>query len=495
MAVVALAPAPQPRKLRIGVYADHALQPRWVVEAFAAVARSECAEIVAMAVEDRAPPRMPWWLRADVFSSDYWELVDLPANVPHANPAQPNLDVAFALGAFDDTKLDGTARLGVWRFQLDGAGEVAAGEPLTGASLTARLAAGEPARVAYESWGRTDPLSVARNRDALAHKAAEFALRALREAQRSGRPWLEQRRRAPQSDGNPFPSLIALGGRILRRGFEKALALEQWSLAFRFGGNGFTGELEGFTRIVPPAGHDWLDPFALEKNGRYYVFFEDRLRASGKGRIAMLELERGGRWSAPVSVLEREYSISHPFLLEQDGNLYLVPESEQNRTVEVYRCVDFPQRWQLERTLLDGVRLVDATFYRGPDRWWMFANGAAGDSRVFDDELSLFHAPRFLGDWAPHRRNPVKSDARSSRPAGALYWRNGALYRPAQVCAPRHGAGLALNRVLRLTPEWYAERQVERLLPGSDSWLLGLHTVNRAGDLTVVGALTRRRRI
>jgi hypothetical protein len=49
--------------------------------------------------------------------------------------------------------------------------------------------------------------------------------------------------------------------------------------------------------------------------------------------------------------------------------------------------------------------------------------------------------------------------------------------------------------VLRLTPEWYAERQVERLLPGSDSWLLGLHTVNRAGDLTVFDALTRRRRI
>jgi hypothetical protein len=43
--------------------------------------------------------------------------------------------------------------------------------------------------------------------------------------------------------------------------------------------------------------------------------------------------------------------------------------------------------------------------------------------------------------------------------------------------------------VLRLTPEDYAARQVQRILP-----LEGLRTVNRAGDLTVIDAFTRRSR-
>jgi hypothetical protein len=113
---------------------------------------------------------------------------------------------------------------------------------------------------------------------------------------------------------------------------------------------------------------------------------------------------------------------------------------------------------------------------------------------VFDDELHLFHAPSPFGDWQAHPRNPVRADARGARPAGRLFWRNGALHRPAQICVPRYGAGLAVHRVLRLTPHEYAERQVERLLPAGDA-VLGMHTVNRAGHLTVVDGFMRRRRL
>jgi hypothetical protein len=278
------------------------------------------------------------------------------------------------------------------------------------------------------------------------------------------------------------------------RGIEKALSVEQWFLAFSFEEKMISGDLRGFTRLMPPKDRYWADPFVLEKSGRYFIFFEDLPFAAGKAHISMVEVSREGGVTPPVKVLERDYHLSYPFLVEQDGELYMIPESSRNRTVEVYRCVDFPLRWRLERVLLDGVRLVDATFHRGEDRWWMFANAAAGGSRTFDDELHLFHAERLLGQWKPHPRNPVKSDARCARPAGQLVWRNGVLLRPAQICVPRYGAGISMNRVLRLTPHHYAERQVERVLPAPASGLLGIHTVNRAGELTVVDAFTRRRR-
>ncbi len=512
---LALATSPQPRRLRVGLFADARLQPRWLAEGLARVARSDFAEIavIATAGARRAPASrlLDAYARLDqwAFGAEPCQPVDLPERVPHglliegahwpaAELVALGLDVALALGDFDDTVLDGVAACGVWRYAFDGFREVAEGKPLTGSRLVARLSAGAAPRIAYESWSRTYPLSVARNRGELLHKTAEFAGRALREAHRSGRAWLEQCRvvqeNPPKKDQTLSP-ILKIGRRILQRGLEKALTVDQWFLAYRLGSNGaLDPALGGFTRLLPPRDRDWADPFALEKNGRHFVFFEELPRSAGKAHISMIEIDAAGRASAPVRVLERDYHLSYPFLLEHDGALYMVPETAANGTVELYRCTDFPRRWRREKVLLDGVRLVDPTLHRGPDRWWLFANAAPGESRVFDDELHLFHAPSLFGDWQPHRRNPVRSDARCARPAGSLFWRNGALHRPAQVCVPRYGAGLAVHRVLRLTPHEYAERQVERVLPAA-AGLLGLHTLNRAGHLTVVDGFTRRRRI
>lgn len=513
------APAAKARKLRVGLFADARLQPRWVVEAFDKVAQSDFAEIVVIRAGE-AQPRAPllWnaYHRFDrwAFGGDLSEPVELP-QVKELG-SDPDLDVAFVLGDVDDRECDGVARYGVWRFcfgaeRVDsearaGWREVAEGLPATASGITVRTAPGRPPRLAYESWSRTYPLSVARNRAQLLRKTSEFAWRALRELHESGHAWLKQCRIVRDTPhAKDFPgnaeAVKTVGGvasRILQRGVQKALSVDQWSLAWRFRESRFRDartvapDLKGYTRVVPPPDRDWADPFAIEKNGRYFVFFEELPYAAGKAHIAMVEVKRDASWSAPVRVLERDYHLSYPYLIEEGGELYMIPESARHQSVEVYRCVDFPLRWKLERTLLEGPRLVDATFHRGPDRWWMFANAAASGSRVFDDELHLFHAAHLLGPWRPHRRNPVKSDARCARPAGHLFSRGGALYRPAQICVPRYGAGLSINRVLRLTPEEYSEREVERIVPGGD--LLGLHTLNRAGDLTVIDAFSRRSR-
>ncbi len=543
---VTAAPAsnPQPRKLRVGLFVDSRAQPRWIAEAFARVARSEFAEVVLIAAAGDEAPKEPlvWTMYGKL---DRWAFarggedpgarVDILPFIQHKrflvlkdqNQMPENsldLDVAFALGEFDDGLLDGLARYGVWRFYFGEAGaqgtdpgealagfrEVAQNSALSGSGLRVRLAAGAAPRFAYQSWSRTYPFSVARNRAQLLAKTATFAERALRELHRSGYGWLEQCRTARGVEERPaaFPGSVDLArnvgriaGRIALRGAEKALNVEQWFLAYRFREGRFGDaraiepDLKGFTRLMPPKDRYWADPFPLFVNGRYFVFFEELPFKAGKAHISVLEIDPvTGQASQPQRVLERPYHLSYPFLLEHEGQLYMIPETARHGTVELYRCIDFPLRWKLERVLLDGVRCVDATFHKGTDRWWIFANVAARGSRMFDDELHLFHASSLTGEWTPHRKNPVKSDARCARPAGQLYWRNGALYRPAQICAPLYGSGLSINRVLRLTPTEYAERQVERILPSRRDGLLGLHTVNRAGDLTVVDAFTRRPR-
>jgi hypothetical protein len=274
------------------------------------------------------------------------------------------------------------------------------------------------------------------------------------------------------------------------------LYVDQWFLAYRFrrGDERGQNDVRRFTRLMPPKDRLWADPFPIEREGRHFIFFEELLFATGKAHIAMVELGRDGACSAPVRVLERDYHLSYPFLIDFDRQLYMVPETGEKRTVELYRCIDFPNRWRLEKVLLRDAWFVDATIHRTDDRWWMFVNvGVEGGEA--HDELHLYYADHLLGEWKPHHCNPVKSDVRCARPAGRLYRRDGILYRPAQICAPLYGSGILINRVLHLSPQAYLEQEDERILPMQPQGLLGIHTLNRAGELTVVDGFMRRPRV
>lgn len=534
-------PAGGRRRMRIGLFADSPLQPRWLVEAFVRVSVSDFAEVVAIAERCAEPPATPWsWRvygRVDrwLFGSppDPSRRVGLKDHLPHAwalslpDPdveqsaaarwragiAALRLDVAFALGEVEDAALDGVARFGVWRYCFGaecatleptaGFREVTEEVPVTAAGLKVYCGSGAPERLLYQSWSRTYPFSVARNRENLLRKTPEFAVRALRELERSGLAWLERcaplvRAPARSAGANPggaeiFRSLRRLGGRIARRGLQKLLYVDQWFLALRFS-RARQGSLWQFTRLMPPKDRYWADPFPVAVGGRYFIFFEEFMFASRKGHIAMIEVDRNGPCSAPRPVLERDYHLSYPFLAEVDGQLFMIPETGDNRTVELYRCIDFPHDWRLEQLLLRGAHFADATLHRDDDRWWMFVNVGAEGTELYD-ELHLFSADRLHGEWRPHRDNPVKTDVRCARPAGGLFRRDAALYRPAQICAPLYGSGISINRVLHLSPQAYVEREVERILPTHAEGLLGIHTLNRAGDLSVVDAFTRRRRL
>jgi hypothetical protein len=536
------------RPLRIGVFAAGRLQPRWLVEAFADATASGVAAIAVIAhgrasrqeLERASPiwqiyeqadrrlfgqgadPQQPMDLLLELSHAERVELPLLDADRPawRARVQALALDVAFALGEFDDRLLDGLASHGVWRYWVgDGmehacARAVAEGLELTPTGLKLRAAAGAPERVFYRSCAATHAFSISRNRDAVLRKSSRFVERALRELDRlRGAPgaWeahCEQLEIAPPaaaaaSQAAPRAAdlrrdlwdVSRLGARVALRSAQKLISVDQWSLAFRFNSDRFGGnDTDGpFTRILPPRDRLWADPFPVQVAGRSFVFFEDMPFATGKGHISVIEVRPDGSHSAPQKVLERDYHLSYPFLLEHEGALFMIPESAQNRTVEMYRCVTFPDRWRLERVLMRKARVADATLHRAADRWWMFAN-MAGEGAGLDDELHLFHAPRLDAPWQPHPANPVKSDVRSARPAGRLFTRQGELFRPAQVGVPLYGSAISINRVLRLTPTEYQEREVRRMEPARGEGLLGIHTYNEAGELAVIDGFARRLR-
>jgi hypothetical protein len=86
----------------------------------------------------------------------------------------------------------------------------------------------------------------------------------------------------------------------------------------------------------------------------------------------------------------------------------------------------------------------------------------------------------------------VKSDARSSRPAGRLFHFNGELLRPSQNCSKHYGYAMTINNVLQINPAEFTEEEVAQILPEWRKDLRGTHTLNSAGDLTVIDCLIKR---
>ena len=511
-------PAPSRRRLRVGFVADAPLQPRWLVHALARIAASDFAELAwgctgspRRAAENDATGT--WRLYRSIvrklFGAGEWSRpVEVMSVLPpeRRGAAPEPVDVVVVLGDVDDASFARFAAHGVWRYCFGadhdarepaaGIREVLEAQDVTESGLRVRLADGSE-RIAYRSWSRTQPFSVARSRDNLFAKTTEFLARALRE--------LHEKQSVPgpalPPAGSPPADLAANGdaaiqmiGRVTHRAIEKLAGVEQWGIAFRFVDiEPWTGSLDGFHRLQPRAGF-WADPFPLQRAGKSYVFFEELPAGSTRAHISVIEVDRRGRASKPVPVLERDYHLSYPFLVEDGGQLYMVPESAANRTIEIYRCVDFPRKWRRERVLVDGVLAADATLHQADGRWWMFANVSANGAEVHD-ELHVFTSDSLLGDWKPLARNPVKSDVRGARPAGKLFVQAGRLYRPAQICAPLYGAGVALQRVTRLDRGGYEEQEERRVVPVEGEGVLGIHTINRAGDLSVTDAFVRRARL
>jgi hypothetical protein len=277
--------------------------------------------------------------------------------------------------------------------------------------------------------------------------------------------------------------------------YQKILFLDQWYLMFDLS-KPQSMSFHKFRKIIPPKDRFWADPHAIQLNGHYFVFVEEYIYKNRKGHISVIEIDKQGNYKDPVKVLEKEYHLSYPFVFQCDGRYYMLPESAGNKTVELYECLEFPNTWKLKMNLMENVNAVDTTlfYYRG--KWWLFAGMQEDEAPLPLAKLYLFFSSRlFTRDWTPHPLNPIEPDVTKARPAGKLFLKDGKIIRPSQNCSKAYGYGFYLNEVLRLSEDEYSEKTVASVRPDWDRKILGTHTYAGEGQLTLIDAFTRRRRV
>ena len=492
--------------------------PAWIAALVERLTESPHFE-TAVYVDDSATFAASSWAyrlyeRADarLFRHDRDALI--PVRLSHTR-VQPRAtlaecDVIVDLGSRDPDAFADLSRCGVWTLtHADADGASRSGAPLFWAMhrrdlystrIEAHLPDGDR-RVLYTSYGRPNRTSLHRSRNQAYWKAQGAIARALATVYERGPSYVCSRPRAEPSPARADPAppstttiarhvaAVALG--VIGRRLRKLAYNEEWIVAARVPHagslvDGSSSALDGFHAVAASRGEHFADPFVFQHDGDTFLFFERFDERARRASIAYARLDPAANAiTRPASALSREYHVSYPFVFRHGGDIFMIPESLERQAVELYRAVEFPARWVFERRLLDNVCAVDATLLEHGSRLWLFA-GVAEPGASVNDELHLYSTAALDGPWVPHPENPIVSDVRRARPAGAIFRHRGRLIRPAQDCSRGYGTAVVLNRIDVLTTEEYAESPIGRIEPNWAPGLVGTHTYNSTGAIEVL---------
>ena len=430
---------------------------------------------------------------------------------------QYNLDILVRCG-FKILRGDilKSSKYGVWSYHHGdnavnrggpaGFWEVMENWPETGSLLQILTEDLDNGLVLYRSFSQTDKLSINRNRNNYFWKSLSFLPRKLKELRDRGAQQffkeVEQQNQYPSYYSNRlFTTRDISNWKMLRlitshlvRYVKYRAHFDQWIILYRIG-KGASRSFWKFKKLIPPRDKFWADPFIIHRAGKYYIYFEEFVYRRRKGHISLITMDEEGNYDHPVRILDKPYHLAYPFVFENEGDFYLIPDSHANKAIELYKCIEFPLKWEFQMNLMEKVKAVDSTMFLYGDKWWLFTSIAENCGSSVHDELFLFYSDTLYSkNWIPHPLNPIISDVKKARSAGSIFIERGRIYRPSQNSSKRYGYGLKINEIRTLNENEYEETEVASIEPNWERKIRATHTFNYTGNLTMIDASLRRRR-
>jgi hypothetical protein len=378
--------------------------------------------------------------------------------------------------------------------------EIHDGDPVTGAvlqRLTERLDAGV---VLHEGYFKTHAASYVRSRDELFFGTTDWPARVCKEilagddSRITADPIPEEGaiRREP-GNRQMMQFLVRQARSWLSDQYRFTFRQQQWGVGIIAAPvhevAGLRGEAiaSSVSWLPESSGRFLADPFGvmLADGSGLLILAEDYKWNTAIGRISSITVS-AGTFGAPHILSDLPCHLSYPYLFRHQERLYCIPETHELGEVRLYVLDQANHQWNLVKTLIDGRRLLDSTVFQYEGRWWLFATDASNGP---NSKLHAWLADDLHGPWLEHRLNPLKTDIRSSRPAGRPFVHDHKLYRPGQDCSRVYGGGVAINRIVHLSPNCFEEETVRTLLPETHwDYSAGLHTLCGEGHLTIIDA-------
>ena len=239
--------------------------------------------------------------------------------------------------------------------------------------------------------------------------------------------------------------------------------------------------------VDPQGNHYWADPYLYERDGETYCFFEDYDYQTHQGYLCVGRFD-GDKLVEVKDAIKTDYHLSYPFLFEEGGELFMLPETHQTQRLEIWRCTDFPYQWELHATALEGVIAADTSLNLIDGQWWLFSNISSDITGEQNSELHVFQIDGpSLNTIIPHKLNPVVLDSRTARNAGRIHCLDGRIFRPSQDNAfGLYGYGLNIMEIEELSLDQYREKRIRHIQPDLKSGIIGCHHFDAVGDRFII---------
>lgn len=372
-----------------------------------------------------------------------------------------------------------------------------------GSSLIVNLPDSENRIIIYKGTTMTVPYSVKNTLNSVAWKSSSFLLYRLTELLKTGPLRFFSKYQKSENDVNDIPikklknpgSFITVvlffrnTFRYFVNKFSKIFNKRKFTLLYNK--QDFKISVTCFNKFIAlklPDDSFWADPFIIEKDKHQYIFFEEFSFMKNKAHISVVEIDEEGNISKPVVVLEKPYHLSYPFTFQHGDDFYMIPETSINKTVELYKSVVFPFKWEFIQNLFVNIVLADATVLFYDNRWWLFGTQQNHPFTSTNDQLFLYYSDSlFSSDWISHPQNPVATHISNCRPAGKIFQMEGKLYRPAQNnSSKQYGYAIKINEIEILNENEYKEKEVFEIVPGKGNNFSAVHTINFIDGLIVI---------
>jgi hypothetical protein len=220
------------------------------------------------------------------------------------------------------------------------------------------------------------------------------------------------------------------------------------------------------------------DPFMLNVDGLWHMFFEVLNNSSNKGDIGLATSRDGLDWKYGRIVLQEPFHLSYPYVFRRNDDFYMVPETLGANAVRLYRAVSFPDHWTLVKDLIPGPHADPSVFFH-EGKCWLYTCPTPHKH----DTLALYFADDLEANWAEHPASPIISGNKSiARPGGRVLEYDSRLLRFTQDCYPIYGKQVRAFEITELTATRYKEHEVPEspvLVPTGSGWnASGMHHID-----------------
>ncbi len=231
------------------------------------------------------------------------------------------------------------------------------------------------------------------------------------------------------------------------------------------------------------------DPFGIYKDDKLYVFAEAYDYRKRHGRIEVLIFDQELALIDRRVVLNEPWHLSYPMIIEDQGDIYMLPEAYKSGQTILYKAVQFPYSWEKVDSFSFPEVVIDPTLFFYNHLWWLFYTPVK-EGLSKQGVLSVAWSECLIGPWHLHKLNPVRISPTSSRPGGNVVMISEGIILPTQNCSLTYGGGLSFLNITLLTSDQFEARVSGKCEPNKAfyNYTQGVHTLSAAGPYTLIDA-------